>query len=138
MNYNTKFVGLVSKATIAVAIANWGREPARYCQIDNKPETIRKLMKKLRKAEDLFVCYQAKLLYRTKGSETRKKLEEIMNFANDLLKIAGKREDLLALSEIQLGQRPQKSYFKEESKILNAYYEREKMPYLPAKRKMSG
>ena len=42
-----KFVGLdVSKDTIAVAIADLGRgEPRFHSTIQNKPETIRKLMK---------------------------------------------------------------------------------------------
>jgi len=61
MNYTTKFVGLdVSKDTIAVAVADWGREPARYYgMIENKPEAISKLMKRLGKPEELIVCYEA-------------------------------------------------------------------------------
>jgi transposase len=56
-----KFVGLdVSKDTIAVAIAEPGRgEPRFHGTIQNKPEDIRKLMKKLGKHENLLVCYEA-------------------------------------------------------------------------------
>lgn len=61
MNYNTKFVGLdVSKETIAVAVADFGREPARYYgQIENTPEAVRKLVKRLGKPQELLVCYEA-------------------------------------------------------------------------------
>jgi transposase len=56
-----KFVGLdVSKDTIAVAIADPGRgEPRFHSTIQNQPETIRKLMKKLGNPGDLLVCYEA-------------------------------------------------------------------------------
>jgi transposase len=56
-----KFVGLdVSKDSIAVAIADSGRgEPRFHGTIQNKPEDIRKLMKKLGKPESLLVCYEA-------------------------------------------------------------------------------
>ncbi|WP_408006341.1 IS110 family transposase [Pseudalkalibacillus sp. A8] len=56
-----KFVGLdVSKDTIAVAIADSGRgEPRFHGTIQNKPEDIRKLMKKLGNHENLLVCYEA-------------------------------------------------------------------------------
>jgi transposase len=56
-----KFVGLdVSKDTIAVAIADPGRgEPRFHGTIQNKPEDIRKLMKKLGDPEYLLVCYEA-------------------------------------------------------------------------------
>lgn len=56
-----KFVGLdVSKDTIAVAIADPGRgEPRFHGTIQNKPEDIRKLMKKLGNHENLLVCYEA-------------------------------------------------------------------------------
>lgn len=56
-----KFVGLdVSKDTIAVAIADPGRgEPRFHGTIQNKPEDIRKLMKKLGDPENLLVCYEA-------------------------------------------------------------------------------
>ncbi|MCM2533964.1 transposase [Neobacillus pocheonensis] len=56
-----KFVGLdVSKDTIAVAIADPGRgEPRFHGTIQNKPEDIRKLMKKLGNPDNLLVCYEA-------------------------------------------------------------------------------
>ena len=56
-----KFVGLdTSKDTIAVAIADSGRgEPRFHSTIQNKPENIRKLMKKLGDPENLLVCYEA-------------------------------------------------------------------------------
>lgn len=56
-----KFVGLdVSKETIAVAIADAGRaEPRFHGTIQNKPEAIRKLMKKLGNPENLQICYEA-------------------------------------------------------------------------------
>lgn len=61
MHYNTKFVGLdVSKETIAVAVCDWGRQPARYMgQILNNPEAVRKLMTKLGEPQKLLVCYEA-------------------------------------------------------------------------------
>ena len=61
MNYNTKYVGLdVSKARIAVAIADYGRDAARYWgQIDNTPEAVRKLITKLQENANLQVCYEA-------------------------------------------------------------------------------
>ncbi|MED3564091.1 IS110 family transposase [Bacillus xiapuensis] len=61
MNDVQKFVGLdVSKDTIAVAIADPGRgEPRFHGTIQNKPEDIRKLMKKLGNPENLLVCYEA-------------------------------------------------------------------------------
>lgn len=50
----------VSKDSIAVAIADSGRgEPRFHGTIQNKPEDIRKLMKKLGKPESLLVCYEA-------------------------------------------------------------------------------
>jgi transposase len=56
-----KFVGLdVSKDTIAVVIADSGRgEPRFHGFIQNKPEDIRKLMKKLGNPDNLLVCYEA-------------------------------------------------------------------------------
>jgi transposase len=61
MKDSQKFVGLdVSKDTIAVAIADSGRgEPRFHGTIQNKPENIRKLMKKLGNLENLLVCYEA-------------------------------------------------------------------------------
>ncbi|MDN5366527.1 MAG: transposase [Thermacetogenium sp.] len=61
MNYNTKFVGLdVSKESIAVAVADWGRKPARYWgQIKNTFEEVRKLMERIGEPENLQVCYEA-------------------------------------------------------------------------------
>ena len=56
-----KFVGLdTSKDSIAVAIADPGRgEPRFHSTIPNKPENIRKLMKKLGNPKNLLVCYEA-------------------------------------------------------------------------------
>lgn len=61
MNFTTKFVGLdVSKATIAVAIADAGQGPTRYLgAIENTPEAVRKLVKRLGRPEDLVMCYEA-------------------------------------------------------------------------------
>lgn len=61
MKNTTKFVGLdVHAATIAVAVAEAGRESARFWgQIENTPEAVRKLMNKLGNPEDLMVCYEA-------------------------------------------------------------------------------
>ncbi|WP_245712472.1 IS110 family transposase [Anaerobacillus alkalilacustris] len=61
MKDNTKFVGLdVSKEKISVAIADQGREKARYYgTIPNTPEAIRKLVKNLGEPENLLVCYEA-------------------------------------------------------------------------------
>lgn len=57
----TKFVGLdVSKRTIAVAVADDGREHARYLGgVENTPEKVRHLMHHLGPAESLLVCYEA-------------------------------------------------------------------------------
>lgn len=57
----TKFVGLdVSKGKIAIAIADAGREKPRYYgMIDNTPEAIRKLVKKMGDVEHLYACYEA-------------------------------------------------------------------------------
>ncbi|WP_191559221.1 IS110 family RNA-guided transposase [Metabacillus idriensis] len=56
-----KYVGLdVSKEKIAVAIAEEGRDAPRYWGvIDHTPEAVKKVMKKLGKAENLRVCYEA-------------------------------------------------------------------------------
>jgi transposase len=61
MDDNTKFVGMdVSKDKIAVAVADSGREPARYWgEIPNQVEYIRKLIERLGKVEQLQVCYEA-------------------------------------------------------------------------------
>lgn len=61
MQDNTKFIGLdVSKEKIAVAIADLGREKPRYYgMIQNTPEAVRKLMKKLGDPSQLKVCYEA-------------------------------------------------------------------------------
>lgn len=61
MQNTTKFVGLdVSKEMIAVAVAEAGREaPGSLGMIENTPEAIRKLMKKLGNPADLEVCYEA-------------------------------------------------------------------------------
>lgn len=61
MNDTTKFVGMdVSKEKIAVAVADAGREPARYWgEIPHRAECIRKLIKQLGDAKHLRVCYEA-------------------------------------------------------------------------------
>lgn len=61
MKYTTKFIGLdVSKNTIAVAIAEPGREaPTFYGTITHKLEAVKKLIRKLGPAENLEVCYEA-------------------------------------------------------------------------------
>ncbi len=61
MNCNTKYVGLdVHKETIAVAVADSGRQPARdWGKIENSKETVRKLMSRLGSPDTLQVCYDA-------------------------------------------------------------------------------
>ena len=61
MNNITKYVGMdVSKATIAVAIADEGREAPRfYGTILNSPESVKKFIKSTSKQGKLFVCYEA-------------------------------------------------------------------------------
>lgn len=61
MNDITKYVGLdVSKETIAVAVAETGRDAARYVgAIKHEAGAIRKLLKQLGKKEDLEICYEA-------------------------------------------------------------------------------
>jgi transposase len=61
MKDTIKYVGLdVSKEKIAVAIADEGRDEPRYWgMIANKPEEVKKLMKKLGNSESLRVCYEA-------------------------------------------------------------------------------
>ncbi|WP_258171232.1 transposase [Paenibacillus sp. R14(2021)] len=61
MNSTTKYIGMdVSKETIAVAIAESGREEPRFWgTIPHKPEAVRKLLKQLGEKEQLEVCYEA-------------------------------------------------------------------------------
>ena len=49
----------VHAETIAVAVAEPGGEVRSLGMIPNRPESIRKLMKKLGPAESLRVCYEA-------------------------------------------------------------------------------
>lgn len=57
----TKFVGFdVHKETIAVAVAAEGREAAESLgTINNSPEAIAKLLRKLGSAKSLYFCYEA-------------------------------------------------------------------------------
>ena len=61
MQNTTKYVGLdVSKEMIAVAVADSGRgAPRSLGNIENTPQAIRKLMKKIGDNADLEVCYEA-------------------------------------------------------------------------------
>jgi len=61
MQNTTKYIGLdVSKEMIAVAVADAGREaPRSWGNIENTPEAIRKLIKKIGDGVDLEVCYEA-------------------------------------------------------------------------------
>ncbi|MFD1676808.1 hypothetical protein [Alicyclobacillus fodiniaquatilis] len=61
MKNNIKFVGLdVSKDTIAIGIADTGREAPRFHgTIANTPEAVRKLIGKLGSDAQLEVCYEA-------------------------------------------------------------------------------
>ncbi|WP_410511781.1 hypothetical protein PaeBR_17185 [Paenibacillus sp. BR2-3] len=64
MNMPIKYVGLdVSKAKIAVAVADEGRQEARYWgSIVHTKEAVHKLMSKLRDQSEAFqleVCYEA-------------------------------------------------------------------------------
>jgi transposase len=57
---NVRFVGLdVHAETIAVAVAESGGDVQSLGVIPNRPESIRKLVKKLGRAEALRVCYEA-------------------------------------------------------------------------------
>ena len=57
---NVRFIGLdVHAETIAVAVAEAGAEVRSVGVIPNRPESIRKLVKKLGPAEQLRVCYEA-------------------------------------------------------------------------------
>jgi len=57
---SVRFVGLdVHAATIAVAVAEPGGEVRSLGTIANRPEAVRKLVKKLGPAEQLRVCYEA-------------------------------------------------------------------------------
>jgi transposase len=57
----TKYVGFdVSKEKIAVAVADFGITSARFFGlVENSPEKIRKILKRLGKPEELYVCYEA-------------------------------------------------------------------------------
>lgn len=61
MNNVTKYVGLdVSKEKIAVAVADSGREPARYWgDIPNQVESVRKVLKRIGDPNQMEVCYEA-------------------------------------------------------------------------------
>ena len=60
MGKHTRHVGLdVHAATIAVAVADASGEDRSVGTIPNRPESVRKLMKKLGPAECLRVCYEA-------------------------------------------------------------------------------
>jgi len=57
---NVRFVGLdVHAKTIAVAVAEVGGEVSSLGVIPNRPESVRRLVGKLGKAEQLRVCYEA-------------------------------------------------------------------------------
>lgn len=61
MKFTTKYIGLdVSKEKISVAIADEGREAARFhSHIPHKIESIKRVMRQLGKPEELEVCYEA-------------------------------------------------------------------------------
>src|SRR4051812_11816277 len=57
---NVRFVGLdVHAETIAVAVAEPGGEVRSLGRIPNRPESVGRLIRKLGKAEQLRVCYEA-------------------------------------------------------------------------------
>ena len=57
---NVRFVGLdVHAATIAVAVAEPGGEVRSLGVIPNRAESVRRLVSKLGKPEQLRVCYEA-------------------------------------------------------------------------------
>jgi transposase len=57
---NVRFVGLdVHAQTVAAAVAEPGGEVRMLGVIANRPEAVRKLLKKLGKPEQLRVCYEA-------------------------------------------------------------------------------
>ncbi|MFU1798420.1 hypothetical protein ACM1RC_31525 [Paenibacillus azoreducens] len=61
MEYTTKYVGLdVAKDSIAVAVADEGREAPRYLgKIPHDLTALRKLLGRLGEPEMLEVCYEA-------------------------------------------------------------------------------
>jgi transposase len=61
MQYTTKFIGFdVSKDTIAIGIADSGREAPRFFgTIPNTPEAIRKTIARLADGAQIEVCYEA-------------------------------------------------------------------------------
>ncbi len=60
MRKDTRFVGLdVHAETIAVSVAEASGETRSLGIIPNRPESVRKLMKKLGPARGLRVCYEA-------------------------------------------------------------------------------
>lgn len=61
MKYITKFVGLdVSRDKIAAAVAERGTGAAHYLGVyPNTLEAIRKLLRRLGRSEELYVCYEA-------------------------------------------------------------------------------
>src|SRR5436309_6815057 len=57
---NVRFIGLdVHAETIAVAVADGDTDVRSLGTIPNRPESIRKLLKKLGPTEQLRVCYEA-------------------------------------------------------------------------------
>ena len=60
MKKNTRFVGLeVHADTIAVAVAEADGEVRSLGTIPNRPEPVRKLLKKLEPTKHLKMCYEA-------------------------------------------------------------------------------